>query len=109
MTFSAIQSAFMLGDVGVHLPRRLGVRRVLEDHAARRRPRTPRWPRSTIAVRRDQPDGAGRNALAEALADIAVRAGGQQQAVLVEQPPVHRVAGVDVLGDREVHEVDAAR
>ena len=35
-----------------------------------------------------------------------MRTGGQQQAVLVEQPPVHGVAGVDVLGDREVHEVD---
>ena len=32
MTFSAIQSAFISGNVGVHLPGRFGVRRVLEDH-----------------------------------------------------------------------------
>ena len=44
--------------------------------------------------------------MSETLADIAVRAGGQQQAVLIEQPPVHRVAGVDVLGNRERHKVD---
>ena len=44
--------------------------------------------------------------LAQPLADISVRSGWQQQAVLIEQPPVHGVAGVDVLGDREIHEVD---
>jgi len=32
-------------------------------------------------------------------------AGGQQEAVLVKQPTVHGVAGVDVLGDRVLHEV----
>ena len=31
-------------------------------------------------------------------------AGGQEDAVLVEQPPVHRVAGEDVFGDGELHE-----
>ena len=55
---------------------------------------------STMRVGAIRPDGPGDDALAEALADIAVRARRQQQAVLVEQPPVHRVAGVDVLGDR---------
>ena len=94
-----------VGDVGVHLPRRFGVRRVLEHH--------PHAIDLELLDRpcrrsggRDQPGGAGRHALAEALADIAMRAGRQQQAVLVEQPPVHGVAGIDVLGDREVHEVD---
>ena len=94
-----------VGNVGVHLPRRFGVRRVLEDH-----------PHAVDlefldglfdeAGGRNQPDRSGRDGLAEALADIAMRAGGQQQAILVEQPPVHRVAGIDVLGDREIHEVD---
>ncbi len=55
----------------------------------------------TKPVGRDQPDRAGGHALAEALADIAVRGGGQQQPVLVEEPAVHRVAGVDVLGNGE--------
>jgi hypothetical protein len=35
-----------------------------------------------------------------------VRTGGEQQAVLVEQSPVHGVTGIDVFGDRELHEVD---
>ena len=30
----------------------------------------------------------------------------QKEAVLVEEPPVHCIAGIDVLGDGEVHEVD---
>ena len=94
-----------VGDVGVHLPRRLGVRGVLEDHAHAVDLDLLDGVRDE-AVRRDQPDGAGRHALAEALADIAVRARRQQQAILVEQPAVHRVAGIDVLGDREIHEVD---
>ena len=42
--------------------------------------------------------------MAEALRDEAVPARGQEQAVLVEQPPVHRVAGEDVLRDQELHE-----
>ena len=37
-----------------------------------------------------------------------MRTGGQQEAILVEQPPVHGVAGIDVLGNREVHEVDGS-
>ena len=95
---------FHLGDVGVHLRGRFGVRRVLEDHL------------DAIdldffdllfdePVRRDQPHRAGRHGLAEALTDVTVRTGGQQQAVLVKQPPVHGVAGIDVLGDRVLHEV----
>ena len=96
-----------LGDVGVHLPRRFGVRRVLEDH-----------PDAVdlefldglfdVTGGRNQADRTGRHGLAEALADIAMRACGQQQAVLIEQPPVHRVAGIDVLGNREIHEVDGS-
>ena len=96
-----------IGNVGVHLPGRFGVRRVLKDH-----------PDAVdlelldvlfdIPVWRNQPDGAGRHGLAEALADITVWTGGQQQAVLVEQAPVHGVAGIDVLGDRVLHEVGGA-
>ena len=37
-----------------------------------------------------------------------MRTGGQQEAVLVEQPPVHGVAGIDVLGNRVLHEVDGS-
>ena len=40
----------------------------------------------------------------QALGDVAVRVHGHQHAVLVEHPPVHRVAGVDILGDGELHE-----
>ena len=92
------------GDVGVHLRGRFGVRRVLEDHL-------DAVDLELLDVllddlrRRDQPHAAGRHALAEALADVAIRARRQQQAVLVEQPPVHRVAGIHVLGDRVLHEV----
>ena len=49
-------------------------------------------------VRRDS-HGAGRQTLPEALTDVAVRAGRKQKAILVEQPPVHGVAGVDVFGN----------
>ena len=60
---------------------------------------------STIRVGAISPMVPAEIALAQALADVAVGADGQQQAVLVEQPPVHGVAGVDVLGDRVLHEV----
>ena len=94
-----------VGDVRVHLPRRFGVRRVLEDH-----------PDAVdlefldvlldVAGGRDQTHRAGRDGLAETLTDITMRAGRKQKAVLVEQPPVHRVAGIDIFGNREIHEVD---
>ena len=67
-----------VGDVGVHLPRRFGVRRVLEDH-----------PHAVdlelldvlldVAGWRDQTGRAGRDGLAEALADIAVRLAGSSR------------------------------
>ena len=43
--------------------------------------------------------------LAEPLANVPVGIGGQENSVLVEQPPVHGIAGVDVLGDCVLHEV----
>ena len=93
------------GNISVHLPRRLGIRRVLENH-----------PHAIdleffdglgdVAVRRDQPRGTRRDRLAQTLADVAVGRGGQQYAVLIEQAAVHRVARIDVFRDREIHEID---
>src|SRR6188472_3657927 len=37
-----------------------------------------------------------------------MRAGRKQEPILVKQPAVHGIAGVDILGDREVHEVDGS-
>ena len=48
---------------------------------------------------------ACRHILREALTRMAVWAGRQQHAVLVEEAPVHGVAGEDVLRDRVQHEV----
>ena len=84
----------------------LGVRRVLENHGHAVNLDLLDG-LLDVAVRRDKPHGAGRDALAQALADVTVRTGGRSEAVLVEQPPVHGIAGVDVLGgNREIHEVD---
>ncbi len=61
-----------------------------------------------VTVRRNQAHCAGRHSLTEALTDVSVRARGEQETVLVEQTPVHGVAGVDVFGHREFHEVDGS-
>ncbi len=94
-----------VGDVGVHLARRFGVGRVLEDHphpvdlefldGLRHKAR-----------RRNEPRGAGGDLVSQPLGHEAVRRDRKQQAVLVEEPPVHGVAGKHVLGNGEVHEVD---
>src|SRR5208283_1463956 len=93
--------------VRVHLPWRFGIRRVLEDHLDAINLKLLDGCLD-VAARRDQARGAGRDGLAEALTNITVWTGRQQQSVLVEQPPIHRVAGVNVLGDRVLHEIDGS-
>ena len=61
---------------------------------------------SMMTVRRDQAEVAGGGVLADGLIDVTERAGRQQHAVLVEQPPVHGVAGVDVLRHGVIHEAN---
>ena len=53
---------------------------------------------------RDQARGARRTRLADGLVHVAERVAGEQHAVLEEEPPVHGVAGEDVLGDGVVQE-----
>ncbi len=94
-------------DVRVHLPRRFGIGRVLEDHL------------DAIDIefldvlfditgRCDQSHGTGGHGLTEALTDVPISTGGKQEAILIEQSPVHGVTGVDVFGNRVVHEVDGS-
>ena len=54
---------------------------------------------------RDEARNPGGDLVPKALGDEAVRGHRKQQAVLVEQPPVHGIAGEYVLGHGEVHEV----
>ena len=89
---------------GVHLRWRFGVRRVLKHHGNADDLELLDVPLHD-ARRRDQPHGPGGNALSETLTDIAVRSGRQQQPILEEQPPVHRVAGVNILLDRVPQEI----
>ncbi len=105
MTFSAIHSAFMSG-MYVFISRGASVLGVFWKII-----RTPSTSNSsiaseTMAVRGNQTGRTRRYALAQTLADIAIGACRQQQAILVEQPPVHGIAGIDVLGNGEVHEID---
>ena len=99
VAFSAMQSARKLREVEVHLARRLGAGRHLElDLDAVDRVRLAR--RRDLERRHDEPDLAGRRALAEPGTDLALRAAREHRAVHVAGSARHRGAGVDVLGDR---------
>ena len=95
----------LIGQVGVHLRWRFGARRILEDHAhtidvefLNRIFDHARW--------RQQAQVSRRNVLHQPLTRVPERARRQQHAILEEQAPVHRVAGVDVLRDGLLHEAD---
>ena len=93
-----------VGKIGVHLRRRLGLGRVLEDHL-------DAIDRQLLDVfldadrRGDQARLTGCHVLTEPHSHVPEGADGQKHAVLEEGPTSHGVAGVDVLGDCEIHEV----
>ncbi len=93
----------MLGEVEVHLRRRLGAGSHLEDHADAVDGLLLAG-RGDVEVGRDQGDRAQRGRLAEAGADLAVWSAAQLRPVHVGGAPPHRGAGEDVLGDRVVGE-----
>ena len=92
---------FELREVGVHLDRCLGVRRVLEHHlhAVKRQLLEIL---GDDEVRRNQPDIAVRYVLANRLVHMAERAACQQHGVLVLGAPRHGIAGKHVLGYRSL-------
>ena len=93
----------LVGEVEVHLRRRLGARRDLEDdpHPVERLLLTGP---GDVEGGRDQPGRAHRGAGAEPDPDHAGRADRQVHAGVVRAAAEHRAAGVDVLGDRVVEE-----
>ena len=94
----------LLREPGVHLGRRLGAGRVLELHL-HAVDRVDLDGLLDDESRRDQAEVASGDGHGQSLAGVPVGAGRQENAVLVEQPPTHGVAGVDVLGDRVLHEI----
>ena len=104
VAFSARLSARRPGIEHVHLGRRLGVGRELEDHLdAVDGVHLDRLPDDLR--RRDQRDGAARGDLAEAGIDLAARALRQQAAELEHGAADHRRAGQHVLLGHLLHEL----
>ncbi|GAA3167020.1 hypothetical protein GCM10020001_110590 [Nonomuraea salmonea] len=93
-----------VGEEDVHLGGRLGAGRELEDDAYAVH-RLLLAGAGDVQGGRDERDGAGGAAHAEAAAELALRAAGQVLAVHVGLAAVPGGAGVDALGDGVLHEV----